>query len=66
MCIRDSKDTDGKEISNYGEYTVESSDKTTLMILGNTMQKNNKVPVSYTHLDVYKRQILSLFNVLLI
>ena len=37
------KDTDGKEISNYGEYTVESSDKTTLMILGNTMQKNNKV-----------------------
>ena len=37
------KDTDGKEISNYGEYTVESSDKTTLMILGNTMQKNNRV-----------------------
>ena len=56
MCIRDRwayfeiKDTDGKEISNYGEYTVESSDKTTLMILGNTMQKNNRVPVSYTHL----------------
>ena len=37
------KDTDGKEISNYSDYKVESSDKTTLMLGSDTMQTNNKV-----------------------
>ena len=37
------KDTDGKEISNYSDYKVESSDKTTLMLGHDTMQTNNKV-----------------------
>lgn len=33
----------GKEISNYSDYKVESSDKTTLMLGSDTMQTNNKV-----------------------
>ena len=37
------KDTNGKEISNYNDYTVESSDKGTLMIAGNTMGSNHQV-----------------------
>ena len=35
------KDTDGKEISNYGDYKVESSDRTTLMLAADTMTGSN-------------------------
>lgn len=39
------KDVDGKEISNYGEYTLESSDKTTLMLMGDTMGVNHRIQI---------------------
>ena len=39
------KDIDGKEISNYGEYTLESSDKTTLMLMGDTMGVNHRIQI---------------------
>lgn len=35
------KDTDGKEISNYGDYKVESSDRATLMLAADTMTGSN-------------------------
>ncbi len=37
------KDTDGKEISNYDDYKLESSDKTTLMLADDKMGTNHKV-----------------------
>ena len=50
MCIRDRNDTsngeiifDGKKINGHLSHS----------------EKNDLIPVSYTHLDVYKRQILS-------
>ena len=37
------KDTDGKEISNYDDYKLESSDKTTLMLADDKMGTNHRV-----------------------
>ena len=37
------KNADGKEIDNYGDYRLESSDKATLMLVGDTMGTNHKI-----------------------
>ena len=37
------KNTDGKEISDYDDYKLESSDKATLMLSGDTMGKNHQI-----------------------
>ena len=59
MCIRDSDDT----------YEVEDCSKNGVYVEGAYLGKGNKVqaetgnrvwPVSYTHLDVYKRQVYDL------
>ena len=56
MCIRDRPETAAAEAA--GELVIatrESADVT------NPVEEyNSKYPVSYTHLDVYKRQMLSL------
>ena len=47
--------TDGKFTADYaGEYTITY---TAADFLGNTAEEEYKVTVSYTHLDVYKRQV---------
>ena len=68
MCIRDREKTstfDGIEIVTGETYQPVSEGKNTMknVAMGDTMEKGNLYrsarvadPVSYTHLDVYKRQ----------
>ena len=53
MCIRDSSlRVNGITFMLFGYYTVYSS-----LFLALGKGKEGFIPVSYTHLDVYKRQV---------
>ena len=59
MCIRDSdaRDADARRLD--GQYLVDLHvGKAPLELLSDLLKQFNIHPVSYTHLDVYKRQHL--------
>ena len=52
MCIRDSFNASKAKVDNYKELGLNSETATVF----NLKTKEQVIPVSYTHLDVYKRQ----------
>ena len=58
MCIRDSTYYDPKEQKDLiGNFNVRVLDPTYQTISKVVVGADNTIPVSYTHLDVYKRQV---------
>ena len=63
MCIRDRSTALNKTLSNYFSKNTNLGSKTSSPDMGLNVEEisdDNLSPVSYTHLDVYKRQVYSL------
>ena len=58
MCIRDSSNSVGSKKEIKSGFSTESAVVVTHLSLGLT--EKDPTPVSYTHLDVYKRQCIYL------